>query len=123
LEYRELNIDEERVLRLMLDPAVDEQSILLSQLPFARVTRHWIDGLPSIDIEVEAGADRATTTERLLPMEGQVSNENGDPTGLILVWLEGGALAGLEYAWYSDEPPTEWPPTECISIGVRADGA
>lgn len=119
---RSLNEDEERIIRLLVTPEVDEQEVLLNQLPFARVTRQWVPGLPSIDIEAGPEPARAHTTERLLSMEGQVSNENGDPSGLILVWLEAGALSALEHAWYSDEPPTEWPKNERISIRLNTAG-
>lgn len=27
----------------------------------------------------------------------------------MLVWVTGGLLSGLEYAWVTDELPTEWP--------------
>jgi len=113
---RTLSEDEKRVLRHLIVSELDEPEVLLRQIPFAHVTRHWIEGLPSIDIEVEPGVERATTTTRTLSTEGNVSNENGDPIGLIVVWLEQGALAGLEYAWFTDEPPTEWPSDDQISV-------
>jgi len=116
---RRLNSEEERILRLLLTSEVEEQRVLLAQLPLARVTRQWVEGLPSVDIEVDPSAPRAVSTERVLSLEGQVTTEDGEPSGLILVWLENGALSGIEYAWYSDKPPTNWPDDERISIEVR----
>ncbi len=73
-------------------------------LPFAVVTGHWALGLPSIDIELAAGARKAVTRNGALPVEGDVRGPDGEVSCLILVWVEDAALAGLEYGWYSDLP-------------------
>lgn len=114
MEPRPLSGDEERVLRLLLANELEAETFL-DQLPLARVTRHWIEGLPSVDIEVEPGAPHARISGQTLPTEGDVTDEAGNPTGLIVVWVENGALAGLEYAWYTDEPPFEWPSSDRIT--------
>jgi hypothetical protein len=119
---RPLNTDEERVIRALLTPEVDECATLVAQLPFVRVTRRWVSDLPSVDLEVLPGAPRAFTSERLLPTSGTVLQDNGDPGGLILVWLEDGLLAGIEYAWYTDRPPREWPVDDAIVVGLRLEG-
>jgi len=119
LEPRALSEDEQRVLSLLLANELESET-LLAQLPLAQVTRHWVEDLPSVDIVVAHGAQRARTTERVLPFRGQVTNEKGEPTGLIIVWLEDGALAGLEYAWYTDELPDKWPSNDRIDIELRS---
>jgi hypothetical protein len=119
---RPLNADEERVIRALLTPEVDECATFVAQLPFVRVTRRWVPDLPSVDLEVLPGAPRAFTSDRLLPTRGAVLQDNGEPGGLILVWLEDGLLAGIEYAWYTDDPPSEWPGYDAIVVGLRAEG-
>lgn len=32
-----------------------------------------------------------------------------DLVGEVLLWIRTGRILGLEQAWYTDEPPTEWP--------------
>lgn len=51
------------------------------------------------------------------PVSGRllVLGDAGEPTGEILVWIAGGLLAGLEYAWYTDEPPTAWPAVDHLA--------
>jgi len=51
LEQRPLSEDEERVLRLIVRHDLEAETFL-GQLPLSRVTRSWIEGLPSVDIEV-----------------------------------------------------------------------
>ena len=33
-----------------------------------------------------------------------------------MVWITGGHISGLEYAWISDNPAAEWPPPDTIQI-------
>jgi len=32
--------------------------------------------------------------------------------GEIILWVQDGYLSALELAWYTDEPPVEWPSTD-----------
>lgn len=120
MDDRPLSGDEARVLRLLLAADAETYETLLGQLPFAHVTRVWIEGLPSIDIELAAGAPKALLQAGVLPVQGDVTNDDGEFTGLILVWVEDGGLAGLEYAWHSDDPPTARPSNERIAVKHRA---
>jgi hypothetical protein len=43
-----------------------------------------------------------------------VINESGTTIGFLLLWIEAGRLSGLEYAWVTDESPTDLPPDEWI---------
>jgi hypothetical protein len=40
----------------------------------------------------------------------------GSYQGEILVWIKDGHLGGLEFAWITDDPPTQWPRLEDIDI-------
>jgi hypothetical protein len=46
-----------------------------------------------------------------------VLNEQGEAIGSIFVWITGGRLSLLEQSWYTDEPPTDWPPLERVEWG------
>lgn len=36
--------------------------------------------------------------------------------GELLVWVRAGRLIGLEQAWYTDEPPTNWPTPDRVVV-------
>jgi hypothetical protein len=44
-----------------------------------------------------------------IPTRAVVVGSAGDPTGELIVWVSNGYLSGLEYAWFTDEAPTEMP--------------
>jgi hypothetical protein len=52
-----------------------------------------------------------------IPVEVDVVDQSGEPVGLLLLWVKGGALGFLEHAWYLDEMPTELPPIELVKFG------
>ena len=51
-----------------------------------------------------------------IPVRGDVHDRSGEPVGVLLLWVKGGALSFLEHAWYLDEMPTELPPIERVSF-------
>jgi hypothetical protein len=97
----------------VLEPDFDGVEILREQVSEAFATRHWIEGLPSIDIMVgetiPAAPGTVASINRTL-----VINEAGTTVGFLLLWIEAGRLSGLEYAWVTEEPPTDLPPDEWI---------
>ncbi|WP_328393671.1 hypothetical protein [Nocardia sp. NBC_00416] len=40
----------------------------------------------------------------------------GRPIGEIILWVEAGRLSGIEYAWYTDERPTQLPEPDQIDL-------
>jgi hypothetical protein len=63
--------------------------------------------------ELRIGAEAAPVTEEIAgPLEAEaiVVDETEDPIGGILIWLdEHGYLATMEYFWYTDERPLDFP--------------
>jgi len=51
-----------------------------------------------------------------VPVGASVVNDVGEPVGELLVWLESGLLAGLEYAWFTDEMPLALPAPEHVRL-------
>jgi hypothetical protein len=88
----------------------------LRQLPAARVTASWDVDSPSIDIEVPDGVDKAKVPDGPIPGRFPVRGSAGSHTGEILVWVADGRISGLEYAWFTDEPPTRLPDVRAIEI-------
>lgn len=62
-----------------------------------------------IDVEVTDAAP-APVSDGVLPVEAIVVDAVEEPEGIIMVWVERGYLAGLEYSWFTGRMPTEYPP-------------
>ncbi|MFD0782969.1 hypothetical protein ACFQZ8_03370 [Micromonospora azadirachtae] len=73
-------------------------------------------GQPSIDLDVPDFVPRADVDDGLLPVNAHVRGASGDAVGELLLWVKDGALAALEYAWYTDEPPTSLTAADSIVI-------
>jgi hypothetical protein len=86
---------------------------LLAQLPTAVVTGGTATVL---DLQVPPTTPRATLDDGPLPIETTVTAANGEILGEILIWVNKGHLSGLEFAWVTDEAPTEWPLPEQITL-------
>lgn len=112
---RMLNERERALLRRVLTGHPD----LLSQVDRAEVGAAWPGGSLSVDIDVP-GADRTGGFTGVLPVRAIVEQaggeQAGEPIGELLVWVTGGTLSGLEYAWYTDEPPVELPSPDQLAI-------
>jgi hypothetical protein len=89
---------------------------LLQQLPAARVTAAWDRESPSVDIEVPETAGKADVSDGPVPGRFPVRGSSGAHTGEILLWVTDGRISGLEYAWFTDEPPTHLPDVRAIEI-------
>lgn len=44
-----------------------------------------------------------------IPTRVLVLGDQGDPLGEVIVWVADGYLSGLEYAWFTDDPPSGLP--------------
>ena len=117
---RPLNSSERAVLEHILSVDFDGVSALRGQLDRVAVVAAWAAGSPSIDLVVREPVARASLPDRLVPVDAQVLAPSGEYIGELLVWVEDGAvLAGLEYAWVTDEPPLRLPAIE--NIHIKAD--
>ena len=117
---RPLNSSERAVLEHILSADFDGASALRGQLDRVEVVATWAAESPSIDLVVREPVARASLPDRLVPVDAQVLDPSGEYTGELLVWVEDGAvLAGLEYAWVTDEPPLRLPAIE--NIHIKAD--
>ena len=111
---RPLTDQEKAILLLMLKSA--DETALLAQLPYVIVTRHWVGDLPSVDLSVNSEAPKADVPDGPMRVQGDVMDEEGEPIGLILLWVTNGALSAMEFAWYTDDPPHEWPETPRVAL-------
>ena len=89
---------------------------LRTQLTTARV----VGGVPTLlDLDVDPATPRATYPDGPLPVEATVTGPGSAVIGGILVWIKSGYLDGLEYFWYTDDPPTEWPSPDQLTTEPR----
>lgn len=76
-------------------------------------------GLPTLlDLTVATGAAAAADAVPDGPVacRALVHSPSGDVEGEIIVWVKGGYLAGLEYAWFTDEAPVAIPPASRVRV-------
>ncbi|GAA1251370.1 hypothetical protein GCM10009665_47570 [Kitasatospora nipponensis] len=114
---RPLNAAERAVLELLLSADFAGAEALRRQLDHTEVTGAWFPRSLSVDLRVREPALRAGPMARLAPVGAAVVDEQGEYIGEFLLWLEDdGLLGALEYAWVTDDMPTELPPVERIEL-------
>jgi hypothetical protein len=69
-----------------------------------------------VEVLVPAGSARLGYPDGPLPVAGTVLDERGGLAGEVLVWVGDGLVTGLEQSWYTDEPPTDWPPLDRVRV-------
>jgi hypothetical protein len=101
-----------RVVNAALIPDADH---LITQLDTATVDP---DSSPTfLDLAVPRTAPRSAATDGPLPGRYLIHGEAGELEGEVMLWMSDGYLSGLELAWYTDEPPTEWPSPDRLATG------
>ncbi|MFI5777129.1 hypothetical protein [Nocardia sp. NPDC051570] len=91
---------------------------LKAQLPLTRVVATWGEGSPSVDLEVEREAERADIADGEIPVDAQVRDVDGNYTGEITVWTNGGYLSAIEYGWVTDDRPDSLPAPSLLTLVV-----
>lgn len=77
---------------------------------FVRRSTDWI-----LDIRSRGDVPEVDVPDGPLPVRAFMPNAQ-EYRGEILVWVHGGRLSGLEYAWVTDDPPTRWPRPDEIEV-------
>lgn len=104
---RRLSVRERRALSWVLSAlGGQEAEVLRKQAEGALV----IGGTPTmLDLVVPEGAQACPLLDGPLPVRAIAVGADDEPIGEILVWITGGRLSALEYAWYTDNAPAELP--------------
>ncbi len=114
-EKRDLTPDERGVLLRMLSGASFPGS---AELAAQVVNTSVVGGIPTLlDLEVARPAPAAACPDGPVPLRGWVQGPEGDE-GVIIVWVKDGYLDGLEFGWFTDDPPTAFPPPERLRIAA-----
>jgi hypothetical protein len=104
--WRPISPEEADVVRVIVSIAGDSRSdSLIDDLSGALVRNStaWI-----LDVRPSNAARTCPLPDGPFPARSFVPNQTSY-RGEVIIWLTGGHLSGLEYAWITDEPPTRWP--------------
>ena len=64
-----------------------------------------------LELAVPLSCEPAHVPDGPQPVRAVALDGLGQTVGEVLVWVSDGYLSTIEYAWYTDEAPTELPPT------------
>jgi hypothetical protein len=116
-EPRPLTDDEDRVLDLILAATFEGVEPLRAQSSDVRVVGRCACGCPSIELAVAADRRRSTRADGLVPVELNVAPLADELPGQVILFVRDGELSCLEFVFYEDRPPTEWPTSDRLSVG------
>lgn len=110
--WRTISSDEAALIRTVVSAAnIPGSDALVDNLDAALMSHatEWI-----LDVYPSTSA-RTTLPNGPFPVHAYVPSR-ADHRGEIIIWLTGGRISGLEYAWTTDEPPERWPAPEEIEV-------
>jgi hypothetical protein len=81
----------------------------------SQVARASVSGGPATMLELEVTGTRSTMSDGVIPIRALVLGPDG-PSGELLVWVSGGYLSALEYAWFTDQSPVRLPDPEDLAF-------
>jgi hypothetical protein len=116
---RSLTTDEDAALRWILwledFPGADQ---LRAQIGHIRAT--W-GRTTEMDLEVTEAAP-AAVSDGILSVAAHVVDEDDAEVGLITVWVNGGYFSALEYSWFTDRMPTQYPSVDRLRLWDPSTG-
>jgi hypothetical protein len=101
------------ILRYLLRHDLPGYDALRQQVTGGTVTRYWSDDEFGFEMSVDSRAAAQLADGPHADAEWGWT-EQGEPEGNLMIWVEGGRLAALEYGWVSDSEPAELPPLDRI---------
>lgn len=75
--------------------------------------------LTMLELSVSHVTPPAACADGPIPLSAEVSDEAGASVGELLIWVEGGYLSALEFAWWTENPPHELPGPSRITVGQK----
>jgi hypothetical protein len=117
---RPLRVIERKTLETLLSVDFAGVAELRAQVPLARCAGTQTSGsAPSFDVTVPKDVPRSAFPGNLAPITAYVYDSGQEYVGEFLLWLAHGYLAGVEYAWVTDEPPVDLPDPGSIQVSVK----
>jgi hypothetical protein len=121
VEPRRLSDAERRILAALLGPEFDGVRALREQAEAAEVVGRCDCGCPTVELRTGGPPAVALHQRRLSPVEGRIASANDEPPGEILLFLEDGRLASMEFVYYTSVPPDVWPDLDKVTVIQRQD--
>jgi hypothetical protein len=116
---RSLSADEDAALRWILwledFPGAEE---LRAQIGHVRATHGRTS---EMDLEV-TNAIPAAVSDGVLSVAALVVDADEQAEGFITVWIKGGYLSGIEYSWFTERMPTEYPSPDRLRLWDPSTG-
>jgi hypothetical protein len=115
-DWRPMSSEEAAVIRSIVSQAdIRSSRPLLVDLDGALVANEtaWI-----LDVKVSNKGAGADLPNGPFPAQAFVPN-SAEYEGEVIIWITGGHVSGLEYAWVSDNPPTRWPRADEMQIVLQ----
>lgn len=109
---------EAEVIRTVVSGASPRvRDALIADLDGAMVSSEtrWI-----LDVATANGGSGSGLPDGPFPARAFVPS-NANYQGEVIVWLTNGHVSGLEYAWITDDPPTEWPRPDQMEVILQQD--
>jgi hypothetical protein len=116
---RLLSGPEAAVLDLFPSHEFDGVEELRQQAMGVRVVGQCDCGCPTIDLRPDVSAPSAAIDGPLVPVELTIEPEADEPPGEVLLFIETGRMSSLEYVFYSDAAPSEWPHIKRLTVVER----
>lgn len=116
IEPRLLATEERVMVEKILSVDFPGSAALRRQVGLVQVVALWGADSVSVDLYVTDPSLRAPVATGVVPVTSTVFDEEGELTGEIILWTESGMLSGIEYAWYSDQPPTSTPEADQVTV-------
>jgi hypothetical protein len=111
---------ERSVLDLLLSVDYPGVAELRVQAITATVVGRCDCGCPTYDIAVDADSPPSPMeAHSLAPVELRVAALADEREGSIILFIDDGRLASVEYVSYADDPPQEWPTRDRLSTFDR----
>ncbi|CAD5989888.1 conserved protein of unknown function [Agreia sp. COWG] len=62
-----------------------------------------------LDLRIPDQSPISLAVDGVVPLSTQVVEGHDEPLGELLIWVSGGRLSCLEFAWWTDDPPFRLP--------------
>ena len=109
---RPLTSLERTVLERILTVDFDGAEAFRKQVPGLRVIAKCDCGCPTVMFQTESNAH-----ERLLGAEGRYAPTEPDgPPGEVIIFARNGELSSVEYVYYDNRPPAEFPDPDLLDV-------
>lgn len=105
---RPLSEREKSVLDTLLSVDADWTDPFRRQIKHTEVTRSWRQNSLSVDLRVTNAPVRAEIPPGPALIDAEIT-DHGAQIGEIILRTTHGYLSAIEYAWYTDEAPSELP--------------